>query len=496
MSNYFDEIPWIPCLSAQGTKKLTLKALLEECSAYQDFAVSGPTKKAALWLSVCSWIASAVMRRELDPEDFDLSDVVAYLQEHRWWFEQENFCQVPQHQLLTQKKPVLLMALETELESGNNANFFTKTDHERAKNYSAAEVAFCLLQGHWFGLAGLGGGFGKQKFNFLDCPAARCLVVVARDKNLATSLEENARQFLGKDFANGALIADSAQATFLPAWEREDGGAGLLETGEPPADTVPLCLSFGLHRAFQVVWHGDQATAYRRAKGWEVPEDALISCRMIAASERTEPGAGGTRVLKIRADPKRAVWRDLHSILECFQSESGVFWRPDIAWVVEVFGMFTPSQAKIEGETQSLFHVPIEVVEDQDTRDYLKRGLELFENGGRYLYAVLKEGSDKALSAASKRSDKERIQKLLARSAAFDTYWDACAVHFFGEMLPGLVRDRTQVLKAAEKARFGFLRQAESIYLSEFPKGRGWYHLAGFLQSRSRSKSKKREVRS
>lgn len=487
MGNYYDEISWIPCISAQGPTRVTLKTLLENAADYQDFAVSGPTKKAALWLSVCAWSAAAVLRRGLDPETFSFSEISAYFHQHRGWFEQENFCQVPKHQLLSQNKPVDLMALETERESGNNANFFTKSDSDRPQKYAVADVALTLLQGHWFSLCGPGGGFGKDTHHFRDCPATRCLVVVNKKNDLDTSLRRNVGSFLEEH---------GTYQDFMPVWEREDGGAGLLERDESPAGYVPLCLSLGLHRAFQVVWQSDHATQFRRAKGWEVSEDALIRCRMIAARERDELSDAGSRVLKIRADPKRAVWRDLHSILECIGKRSAVFNKADRAWVIEVFGLYTPRQAKIEGETQSLFHLPLEVVHDQDMRGDLKRGLEIFEKGGRYLYAVLKEGSQKALSTTTKGADKGRIQDLLARSAAFDTYWDACAVHFFGDLLPGLVRDRTQVLKAAQKAQFGFLRQAESIYLSEFPKGRGWYYLAGYLQSRSRSKSKKREAQS
>ncbi len=487
MGNYFDEIPWIPCISEQGPTLLTLKTLLENCAKYKDFAVGGPTQKASLWLSLCAWSAAAVLRRGLDPETFSFSDISAYYHDNRQWFEQENFCQSRNYHRLSQKKPAHLMDLETDRESGQNANFFTKSDSDRPQAYTAAEVAVTLLQGHWFGLAGPGGGFGKDRQHFLDCPAARCLVVVNKKNDLETSLRRNVWSF----FEGQGTYQD-----FMPVWERQDGGAGILESNENQAGYVPLCLSFGLHRAFQVVWQGDFATEFRRAKGWEVSEDALIRCRMIAAREREELSAAGSKVLKIRADPKRAVWRDLHSILECFGKKSGVFQKVDRAWVIEVFGMYTPNQAKIEGETRSLFHVPIEVVHDQDMRDHLKRGLEIFENGGRYLYAVLKDGSAKAFSVAKKRPDKKRIQKLLARSAAFDTYWDACAVHFLGELLPGLVNDRTQVLKAAQKAQFGFLRRAESIYLSEFPKGRGWYQLAGYLQSRTHSKSKQREAQS
>ncbi|CAM2010189.1 Type I-E CRISPR-associated protein Cse1/CasA [Acanthopleuribacter pedis] len=486
MANFLDEIAWVPCMSASGKVMLTLHDFLMQADRVHDFAVAAPTKKASLWLSLCSWTASAVRRKGLDPRTYSFEDVAAYLKVHRGWFDADRFCQVPAYAQLSAKKAVLLSVLETELESGNNPNFFTKMDADRPKNYTAPEVALTLLQGHWYGLAGLGGGVGKENLSFTDCPASRCLVLVRKTENLEKMLRYNVDLLL----RDAAVVAD-----FVPAWERADGGADFLEEDKKLRPDVPLYLSFGLHRAFQVVWEGARARFLRRAKGAVVPELALIMCRMIAAQDREEVSVAGSRVLKVRADPKRAVWRDLHSILECLKMSQAVFDKPKRALVIEVFGMFTPSQAKIEGETGSVFHIPVEVVYDKKMREGLKEGLDLFDKGGRRLYATLRSGCEKAISQAKQKGDRDHVNKLLARSAAFDTYWDDCAVHFFGQLLPGLVTDRPAALGAAKQASNHFIRKAQNVFLSEFPKGSSWYRLAGYLQSRFMPTTKKQEVK-
>lgn len=488
--NLWDELPWIPCIQDGVRRMHTLKSLLEHAREITDLDIGSATKRTSLWLTLISFCAAAVIREDLDIYDFLPSQVRDYLEAHREWFdlkgERRAFFQQPLNMRLLEKKKSSIYTLEPEEESGNNQSFFTQNWDPLLEPYLPEKLALCLMEAHWFGVGGLGGGYPKAKENFKDCPAARPLVVVIKGENLEETLKENvAALFPGE-------IKPLKKNDFIPIWEHEDSGLSLVE-GAVDIGALPIYLTMGCHRNIQLEWEGTVARYVRNARGLPVDDEAIGGFSLFS-TVRDEAGV----IRKVKADPKRDVWRDLHSILAHlnFKKTPYDFGKLRTYFVLEIVGLVA-NQAKISGVVQSVFSLPEAFLSGGNEKlvllGQMGKCLQHFEKQSRIMWARLSEAAERGLQTPTKRADKGVVRSMLDRSAAFDTYWDRCSVHFYQKTLPGLMQDPLLAVQAANKEAYKNRKHGERIFLGEFPKGPRWYKAAGFLHAET--KRKNREVK-
>lgn len=488
--NLWDELPWIPCIQDGVSRRHTLKSLFDQAEKITDLDIGSATKRTSLWLTLISFCASAVIREDLDIDDWSLNQVRDYLEVHREWFnlkgERRAFFQQPLNKRLLEKKKSSIYTLEPEEESGNNQSFFTQSWDPLLEPYSPEKLALCLMEAHWFGVGGLGGGYPKAKENFKDCPAARPLVVIIKGKNLVETLNENVTALFPRN------IKPLKRKAFIPIWEREDSGFSLVE-GTVDLGALPIYLTMGCHRNIQLEWEGTGARYVRNARGLAADDEAIGRFSLFS-TVRDDTGM----VRKIKADPKRDVWRDLHSILAHlnFRHSPYEFGELRTHFVLEIVGLVA-NQAKISGVVQSVFSLPKVFLLGDDEKEvllgHMHSCLQHFEKQSRIMWARLSEAAERGLQTPTKRADKGVVRSMLDRSAAFDTYWDRCSVHFYQKTLPGLMQDPLLAVQAANKEAYKNRKHGERIFLGEFPKGPRWYKAAGFLHAET--KRKNREVK-
>jgi CRISPR system Cascade subunit CasA len=382
---------WIPVVWKDGSAgSVSLNDSFERGPEIRDLAVRPHERIAVMRLLIC--IAQAALDGPADYGEWKESEpkiapaVVRYLRDWKSKFELlgegPRFLQFPglsrangnSAESDDEQDDILVSKLDISLATGNNSTLF---DHaggtERAiapARLALIMLAFqCFSPGGRIGVARLGGSHtpGEGSSLHAPCLADGMLHTLLRADHLIAAVhrnllhKEHARRLLGRDDAWGR-----------PVWElmpnsAGDGHAVTNATTTYLGRLAPLARAIRLAQNCSSMIMANGLEYPNLGDGWREPMATVIVKR---AKNQTEERA------LFRASTDKAVWRELHALtvksvaegvggpaaLENVSGDSAAF---DL-WV----GGLVTSKAKLVDTTESVFHLPANMLADEGQRVY------------------------------------------------------------------------------------------------------------------------------
>jgi CRISPR system Cascade subunit CasA len=440
--------PWVPCIMADGTpKKLSLIELFKKSEDIMDITDSNPLIRISIIRTLLAIVHRSIPTIEIaDLDRIWNSDgwqprlIIEYLRfwEHRFDLFDANR---PFFQISGQVgDPTSISKLAFDRASGHNAVLFDHSTDESPKPVSPSTAAMLLLYNQAFNLSAGKSRTGHTK----DAPISRCMVVLIRGRDLAETLKLNLVLYNPKQ--PRLVLGDnrgqsSGSAIDLPVWERQDdiAGSARYATGYLDLLTWPS-------RCIRLIPENlDGRTVVRKvifSQGVELLDQGLRDPMIPHVLKKEDNTTYGMRLQK-----DKAVWRNLESLLMTSRTsqtsynvtllldiiQGGMVTVGNIGERIDlnVCGLISPGQAKIEHWVDSAIPIPFMVLKDQMVKELVMRGLESTDHIAGLLrtasYVFANELIQKGMDG---KADPRQVSDFLDNSNVIRDYWGSMEIPY------------------------------------------------------------------
>lgn len=439
---------WVPCMMADGTlKELSLIDLFNRSEDIVDIVDSNPLVRTSIIRTLLAIVHRSIPTIELaDLDRIWNSDgwkpqvMIDYLGnwKHRFdLFDEDR----PFFQISGQVgDPTSISKLAFDQASGHNAVFFDHSTDESPKPISPSCAARLLIYNQTFNLSAGKSRTGHTK----DAPLSRCMVVLIKGRNLAETLKLNLVLYEPKRprLVLGDKRGDlSGFEIDLPVWERQNDTAGSARytTGYIDLLTWPS-------RCIRLIPENiDGCTVVRKvffSQGVELLDQALQDPMIPYVLKKEDNTIYGMRLSK-----DKAVWRNLESLLITSQTSQtsynvkllldtihgGMVTIGNIGERIDlnISGLISPGQAKIEHWVGSAIPIPFLVLKDNKIRELALRGLESTDHVARVLRAASYVFANKFIQKGREgKADPGQVSDFIESSNVIRDYWTSIEIPY------------------------------------------------------------------